>query len=910
MRKIVAAALCATLCSIPGKAQAWRNGSAPAPSGKAQINIGIGDVTAQSFINLWNLATQTFSSGATPAALDADMFPVRNFSGTISGQLQASNGTLSTTGPWSAGGDAGRSCGQYEFLKVGTTSNAVNVTVTNSGGPGNLILKPTNGLAWSVDITWANTNGVSYQFNGSDTSWGNCSGTGRLWLIRKSDQIAYNNGVYWTPEFVDFLRGTGAGIIRPMNLNIGLLYGRIGTNAVNWSYRRKTSALSFSAASDFPPGTRCGGSTSFCTISVSAGQATAVPADDTPLAGWVDGEQLTGQMGSLVAPMAITAVSNNGGKCQFTVADTTNLSNGMTVATLGLNSSTGCGSQRTTIATVDSSTQFTTNVSISATCASSCGTGPFVAYQTLTITGKAGGSKLMLDIGGNPIQVSSGACALASGSGASFTYNATLDAVLACGNDSGIASGVPIEVQVQLANRINANYWYNYPTFANDNFVTSARDLILSTLNSQASALEEWSNECWNFGQICAQFSAQMSIALGLSSVAQNNPLAYQSLRVRQINGLLGANPRFERTYCMQAASDVPTLTTQLNGSNLSSYGYNVTPNRPIDVTETICLAPYVAGGSAFSGQSPDALAAPSSFDAPLLNSVVSNWNGGAQSTAISQIDQSIRGDVQNRVQTVTASGSTFTTPLAHNLNVNDLVRFTVTGGTSYSGLNLLSTYQIRSVPTSTTFTAARVLNGVVQSTVNAGTAGSGTTSVGYLQSSGSGNTFGHRSIFGVMSGALTKFEALAANGVSPGSALGSTKVKWYEGNLEPTAPSTAQCAAIGINSTDCATLATALTAWKNSSFAAATTTFYFQVGVGTAAGTITTGAMPNTAFPSWYILNCDVIYALNSTCFFSPATPYQTYDGFAAFRLNWLLKRDIDPASNDNDPMWLEKVA
>jgi hypothetical protein len=24
----------------------------------------------------------------------------------------------------------------------------------------------------------------------------------------------------------------------------------------------------------------------------------------------------------------------------------------------------------------------------------------------------------------------------------------------------------------------------------------------------------------------------------------------------------------------------------------------------------------------------------------------------------------------------------------------------------------------------------------------------------------------------------------------------------------------------------------------------------------------------------------------------------------------NWLLKRDLDPGSNDNDPMWLEKAA
>src|SRR5262249_49070451 len=28
------------------------------------------------------------------------------------------------------------------------------------------------------------------------------------------------------------------------------------------------------------------------------------------------------------------------------------------------------------------------------------------------------------------------------------------------------------------------------------------------------------------------------------------------------------------------------------------------------------------------------------------------------------------------------------------------------------------------------------------------------------------------------------------------------------------------------------------------------------------------------------------------------------------AFNANWLLKRDLEPASNDNDPMWLAKAA
>jgi hypothetical protein len=42
----------------------------------------------------------------------------------------------------------------------------------------------------------------------------------------------------------------------------------------------------------------------------------------------------------------------------------------------------------------------------------------------------------------------------------------------------------------------------------------------------------------------------------------------------------------------------------------------------------------------------------------------------------------------------------------------------------------------------------------------------------------------------------------------------------------------------------------------------------------------------------------------------FLASTPLQNYNAFKFLNTNWLLKRDLDPASNDNDPMWLEKAA
>jgi hypothetical protein len=81
-----------------------------------------------------------------------------------------------------------------------------------------------------------------------------------------------------------------------------------------------------------------------------------------------------------------------------------------------------------------------------------------------------------------------------------------------------------------------------------------------------------------------------------------------------------------------------------------------------------------------------------------------------------------------------------------------------------------------------------------------------------------------------------------------------------------------------------CATIATALVTWKNSSYALATTEYYFQTFMGTAANTITYNAMGSSVAPSWLVLNGGGIYALNSNLSVVSPSPYQTYYGFAAF--------------------------
>ena len=860
------------LCSFATEADAFTHGRPTNAGGISQINIGQGDQTDQSNINLFNTAQVHFSGGATPAALDAEGYPVQNFSGSFTGQLGPVSQQIATTGPWTFAWDAGRSCFGISFSPGATATNVPSgVTITPNGQFTIGIAGPCNGVAGSLTLNWANDGGIAYSFLGTYTQWASNTGGG-LYLYRNSDAAAFASGIYWTPEMVAARKNLGVHAVRPMGWNI--LGHAIGTNVVNWSTRKTVQNFSW-FSDDYPPSIRCGGTTSFCTISVSGGAFTSAAASGTPLSGWQNGEQISGNVASSVPNLTISAVASNGGNCQLTVSDSTNLSSGQSVAVFGIGGSgggqtiTACNTQLTTIASVDS---VGTPGQITLNQAGGSGTytsGGIIGFQTLTITGKSGGAKLILATNAFPTTISSGF--------ATFTYNAVLDKVLY--NAGGVSNGPPIEAQVQLANLTGANYWYNFPTFADDNYAINAASTVCSNISNYLHADFEYSNEVWNFGQDAAQWSYQMGVALGLAGINSSSATYFESLRIRQIFGndipastCTGMMSRVERKYCIQSGYGGTAFATgPMTGSNLispgttayqnyvggSSVNYNTFPNRPIDFTETVCYAPYVAGGTGFSGQSPDTHVPPTGADATNLQTIATDMDNGDTTDAIALVDQYIRGDLLTQVQTATASGTTFTTPNAHGFVVNDIVRFTVAGGTTYSNLNLQIPYQILSTPTSQTFTAGPISQGATGSAVNAGTAGSGTTSVGELCPGAPNPPYCSLNIFGIISTAFTKYQNMAvASPLTPRpTGMAALKVDWYEGNLVPTAPTTAQCTAISISSGDCTQLANALTAWKNSLLAAATVRYYYGAFTGIYPNVVTSGAMPNSGSPSWLVL-------------------------------------------------------
>ena len=76
--------------------------------------------------------------------------------------------------------------------------------------------------------------------------------------------------------------------------------------------------------------------------------------------------------------------------------------------------------------------------------------------------------------------------------------------------------GVPIEVMVDLANRLGTDAWFNVPHLADDDYVLQYAKLVNQRLRSDLKAYVEYSNEVWNgaFGQ--AVYAAQQGQALKL----------------------------------------------------------------------------------------------------------------------------------------------------------------------------------------------------------------------------------------------------------------------------------------------------------------------------------------------------------------------------------------------------------
>jgi chitodextrinase len=119
--------------------------------------------------------------------------------------------------------------------------------------------------------------------------------------------------------------------------------------------------------------------------------------------------------------------------------------------------------------------------------------------------------------------------------------------------------GVPVEVMVDLANRVGADAWFTLPHLATDNYVTEYAKLVKPSLRSDLKAYVEYSNEVWNSMFSQAAYAESRGLALGLSANAFQAQMRFYSKRSVEVFDLwsaaFGAPEQLVRVMASQAAN-------------------------------------------------------------------------------------------------------------------------------------------------------------------------------------------------------------------------------------------------------------------------------------------------------------------------------------------------------------------
>ena len=119
--------------------------------------------------------------------------------------------------------------------------------------------------------------------------------------------------------------------------------------------------------------------------------------------------------------------------------------------------------------------------------------------------------------------------------------------------------GVPIEIMVELANRLGADPWFNVPHLATDDYVMQMATAVAGALASDRNAMAETSNEPWNGAFDQADYFRSRGLELGLSDNPFHAQILFYSQRsveVMQIfEAAFGGTENLVRVIGSQAAN-------------------------------------------------------------------------------------------------------------------------------------------------------------------------------------------------------------------------------------------------------------------------------------------------------------------------------------------------------------------
>ena len=119
--------------------------------------------------------------------------------------------------------------------------------------------------------------------------------------------------------------------------------------------------------------------------------------------------------------------------------------------------------------------------------------------------------------------------------------------------------GAPIEIAVEISNRLGASPWFCIPHLADDNYVRQFARLVRDLLDPELKIYLEYSNETWNPMFRQNQYCREQGTKMGLANNPVQAGLRFASLRSVQIfkiwQEVFDGNERLVRVMASQAAN-------------------------------------------------------------------------------------------------------------------------------------------------------------------------------------------------------------------------------------------------------------------------------------------------------------------------------------------------------------------
>jgi hypothetical protein len=103
------------------------------------------------------------------------------------------------------------------------------------------------------------------------------------------------------------------------------------------------------------------------------------------------------------------------------------------------------------------------------------------------------------------------------------------------GREGTYSRGAPVEVMIDIANKVNADAWFSMPYQASDDYIRKFADMVNERLKPGLKAYIEYSNEIWNPIFVHHDYAINQGLKLGLDTDKNKARTKYHSLRSVQV---------------------------------------------------------------------------------------------------------------------------------------------------------------------------------------------------------------------------------------------------------------------------------------------------------------------------------------------------------------------------------------